>query len=111
MKYLDVHESLWELPWPLATAYSQLLNSYEHEMSLQYSDQRNRMTVEEKALDLMQSFCIHHFDNLTNHYSKVLEIIRLVLSSDMPSAVIAACFRLLQTINSQLRFNNHLTVY
>ena len=55
--YSDINESLLDFPWPITTAYSQLWHSYEHEMSMQYSDQRNRMTVEDSVLKLYNIFC------------------------------------------------------
>ena len=89
------------MPWPIATSHSQLWYSYEHETPLQYCDQRNRVSVEEEALDLLQSFSIHHFCQLEHHHQRVLDIVKIVLNSEMAQPIIAASFRLLQTINSQ----------
>ena len=83
-----MNDNLRDVPWPITLAYSQLWHSYEHKTPLQYSNERNRISVEEEALELLQSFTIHHFDHLEQHHGKVLDIVKRVLNSEMPPPIL-----------------------
>ena len=97
--YLDITENLTDVPWPIATACSQLMYSHKNRnpsADTMYYDHRNRISVEEESLELLQSFTIHHFSKLKSDHHRIIDILKIVLNSEMPPASLIAAFKLLQ---------------
>ena len=78
-------KSVRDAPWPIATAYSLLWNSYGREESPSSvpCDPKMRTTIEEEAIEILQNFTTHHFLTLKEHHVHIIDILKILLNSEM----------------------------
>ena len=76
--------SLREAPWPIATAYSVLWNSYGKEAPSIITDPKMRSTIEEEAIEILQNFANNHYHLLEKHHEHIFDMLKILFDSNMP---------------------------